>query len=43
MRPDMRIVFTGDFESEEQRMKGVASLLRDLVALIEKPALTKKK
>jgi transcription-repair coupling factor (superfamily II helicase) len=43
VRPDMRIVFTGDFESEEQRMKGVASLLRDLVALIEKPALTKKK
>ena len=43
VRPDMRIVFTGDFESEEQRMKGVNSLLRDLVQLIKAPVVVKKK
>lgn len=43
VRPDMRIVFTGDFEGEDERMKGVISLLRDLVTLIEKPELQKKK
>ena len=43
VRPDMRIVFTGDFEGEDERMKGVISLLRDLVALIEKPQPQKKK
>ena len=42
VRPDMRIVFTGDFEGEDQRMKGVTSLLRDLLALIEKPEAKKK-
>ena len=43
VRPDMRIVFTGDFEGEDERMRGVISLLRDLVALIEKPQPQKKK
>ena len=43
VRPDMRIVFTGDFEGEDERMKGVISLLRDLVALIDKPQPQKKK
>lgn len=42
VRPDMRIVFTGDFEGEDQRMKGVTSLLRDLLALIDKPEAKKK-
>ena len=43
VRPDMRIVFTGDFEGEDDRMKGVTTLLRDLVKLIEKPQAQKKK
>ena len=38
----MRIVFTGDFEGEDQRMKGVTSLLRDLLAIIDKPDAKKK-
>ena len=35
VRPDMRIVFIGDYERPEQRLKGSQTLLRDLVRIAE--------
>ncbi len=36
VRPDMKIVFTGDFERQETRLKSVTRILRDIVAVAEK-------
>jgi len=38
VRPDMRIVFTGDFDETHERLEGARRLLRTLVALAQKKA-----
>ncbi|MGL4494820.1 MAG: transcription-repair coupling factor, partial [Beijerinckiaceae bacterium] len=38
VRPDMKVVFTGDFERQEARLKNVSRILRDIVAVAEKKA-----
>ena len=43
VRPDMRIVFIGDYEKESARIKAVQSLLRDLVSIAEEPEPAKKR
>jgi transcription-repair coupling factor (superfamily II helicase) len=36
VRPDMRVVLFEDWEQPEQRLKGAAAILRDLVRLAER-------
>ncbi|HEY0124014.1 MAG TPA: TRCF domain-containing protein, partial [Rhizobium sp.] len=36
VRPDMRVVFIGDFEETAQRLEGTRQLLRDLVGIAER-------
>jgi len=36
VRPDMKIVFIGDFEKPKDRLKGTISLMRDIVKIAEK-------
>ena len=43
VRPDMRIVFIGDYEKDSVRIKAVQSLLRDLVGIAEEPEPLKKR
>ena len=38
VRPDMKVVFGGDFEKQEIRMKNVTRILREIVAVAEKKA-----
>ncbi|MCB1533839.1 MAG: transcription-repair coupling factor, partial [Rhodoblastus sp.] len=38
VRPDMKIVFTGDFDETHERLEGARRLLRTLVALAQKKA-----
>ena len=38
VRPDMKVVFGGEFEKQEIRMKSVTRILRDIVAVAEKKA-----
>ncbi|MFV0281791.1 MAG: transcription-repair coupling factor [Rhodoblastus sp.] len=38
VRPDMKIVFTGDFEETHERLEGARRILRTLVALAQKKA-----
>lgn len=35
VRPDMKIVFIGDYDREDQRLKGSMALLRDLVGIVK--------
>ena len=36
VRPDMKIVFIGDFESQKERLKGTIALMREMVKVAEK-------
>jgi len=36
VRPDMRVVFVEDWETPEQRLKGMTLILRTLVAIAER-------
>jgi transcription-repair coupling factor (superfamily II helicase) len=38
VRPDQKVVFFDDWEEPEQRLKGTAQILRDLVRLAQ-PAM----
>ena len=42
VRPDMKIVFIGDFEKPKDRLKGTISLMRDIVKIAEKDVAVKK-
>ena len=37
VRPDMKVVLFDDWDRPEQRLAGTLSILRDLVALAERP------